>query len=103
MLVELGATQNTTGNPFTITVTNTGSSLLHFEQKPYIEVLEGCCAPSLTVGTMTVEPGRSTTITSSTFSMSPGGDGRDDFAVHLLTNDPQQPHLVVNVLSNWSD
>jgi hypothetical protein len=28
-------------------------------------------------------------------------DGPHDYAVHLKTNDPQSPDLIVHVLSNW--
>ncbi|MDP2993939.1 MAG: hypothetical protein Q8N46_02330 [Anaerolineales bacterium] len=87
---------------FTITVTNTGTGVLRFKEKPYIQVLEGCCPPELTIGTMALEPGKSTTITSTQFMMHPGIDGKHNYAVHLVTNDPAQPDMVVNVLSNWS-
>jgi hypothetical protein len=30
-----------------------------------------------------------------------GMDGPHNFTVHLKTNDPANPDLVVNVLSNW--
>ncbi len=50
---------------------------------------------------MTLDPGQSTTITSGEFMMHPGMDGPHNFAVHILSNDPQHPDLVVNVLSDW--
>jgi hypothetical protein len=50
---------------------------------------------------MVLKPGESTTITSTSFSMHEGMDGPHDFAVHLKTNDPAQPDMVVSVLSNW--
>ncbi|MFA5874199.1 MAG: hypothetical protein WC832_09545, partial [Anaerolineales bacterium] len=87
---------------FTITVTNTGTGVLRFKEKAYIQVVEGCCPPELTIGTMALEPGKSTTITSTQFMMHPGMDGKYNYAVHLVTNDPAQPDMVVNVLSNWS-
>ncbi|MFA5872969.1 MAG: hypothetical protein WC832_03305, partial [Anaerolineales bacterium] len=37
---------------FTITVTNTGTGVLRFKEKAYIQVVEGCCPPELTIGTM---------------------------------------------------
>lgn len=50
---------------------------------------------------MVLQPGESTTIESSVFMMHAGMDGPHNFAVHLITNDPRHPDLVVNVISNW--
>jgi hypothetical protein len=50
---------------------------------------------------MVLKPGESTTIKSGIFMMHEGMDGPHDFAVHLITNDPNHPDLVVSVLSNW--
>ena len=50
---------------------------------------------------MVLQAGESTDIQSSVFMMHPGMDGPHDYAVHLKTNDPQNPDLVVRVLSNW--
>jgi len=50
---------------------------------------------------MVLNPGESTTVASSIFVMHPGMGGPHDFAVHLVTNDPQNPDLVVHVLSRW--
>jgi hypothetical protein len=50
---------------------------------------------------MVLKPGESTTVESSVFMMHAGMDGPHDFAVHLKTNDPNTPDLVVHVLSNW--
>lgn len=50
---------------------------------------------------MVLKPGQSTTIESSVFMMHEGMDGMHDFAVHLKTNDPDTPDLIVHVLSNW--
>ena len=33
--------------------------------------------------------------------MHEGMGGPHNFAVHLITNDPVQPDMVVNVISNW--
>jgi hypothetical protein len=50
---------------------------------------------------MVLQPGESTTVTSGVFMMHEGMDGPHNFAVHLITNDPDNRDLVVNVLSNW--
>jgi hypothetical protein len=55
----------------------------------------------MTIGSMVLKPGESTTIDSTVFMMHPGMDGPHNFGVHLLTNDAKNPDLVVNVLSNW--
>jgi hypothetical protein len=50
---------------------------------------------------MVLKPGESTLVDSGVFMMHEGMDGPHDFAVHLISNDPAQPDMVVNVLSNW--
>ena len=50
---------------------------------------------------MVLQPGESANLESGTFMMHAGMDGKHNFAVHLVTNDPGQPDMVVNVLSNW--
>jgi hypothetical protein len=50
---------------------------------------------------MVLQPGESTYVQSSAFAMREGMGGPHDFAVHLKTNDANQPDLVVHVLSNW--
>jgi hypothetical protein len=50
---------------------------------------------------MVLKPGESTVVESGVFMMHAGMDGPHNFAVHLLTNDPNQPQKTVNVLSNW--
>ena len=84
-----------------IKVTNTGSGPLRFKEQPYIEVLEGCCPPQLSVGTMVLKPGESTYVQSPDFMMHEGMDGKHDFAIHLKTNDPDNPDFLVHVLSDW--
>jgi hypothetical protein len=55
----------------------------------------------MTIGSMVLNPGESTTVDSAVFMMHPGMDGPHNFGVHLITNDAKNPDLVVNVLSNW--
>lgn len=50
---------------------------------------------------MVLKPGESTIVQSSIFMMHEGMDGKHNFAVHLITNDPDAPDFVVNVFSNW--
>jgi hypothetical protein len=101
-LIDWGNLKDFTNKTINITVTNTGTGMLSFSEKPYIQVLEGCCPPDLSVGKMTLRPGESTKVTSAEFYMHPGMDGKHNYAIHLKTNDPTQPDMVVNVLSNWS-
>ena len=49
---------------------------------------------------MVLNPGESTTL-SMQFMMHEGMDGKHNFEVHIPSNDPQTPDLVMNVLSNW--
>jgi hypothetical protein len=100
-VIDLGGIKDYTATTFTILITNSGTGTLRFIEKPYIQVIEGCCPPELTIGTMILGPGESTTITSAQFFMHPGMDGKHNFAVHLVTNDTAQADLVVNVLSDW--
>lgn len=53
-----------------------------------------------TIGAMILQPGEQTTVAMS-FMMHGDMGGAHDFRVHLLTNDPQQPDKVVQVLSDW--
>lgn len=99
--IDFGDLKLNTELTFTIKVTNIGDGTLRFKELPYIEVLEGCCPPRLTIGSMVLKPGESTVIRSDIFMMHAGMGGMHNFAVHLKTNDPQNPDLVVNVLSNW--
>jgi hypothetical protein len=50
---------------------------------------------------MVLKPGESTLVQSSEFMMHAGMDGQHNFAVHLKTNDPKTPDLVMNVISDW--
>jgi len=50
---------------------------------------------------MVLQPGESTSVDSTVFSMGEDMGGPHNFAVHLVTNDPAQGDLVVKVLANW--
>ena len=55
----------------------------------------------MTIGSMVLNPGESTTLRSDNYTMPEGMGGPHDFAVHLVTNDPGNPDRVVNVLTQW--
>lgn len=86
---------------FKIKVTNNGNGILQFKETPYIQVLQGCCQPDLTISSMNIKPGESAYVRSPDFMMHEGMDGPHDFAVHLKTNDPNNSDMVVRVLSDW--
>jgi len=99
--IDLGYIKLDESRSLNIKVTNTGDGLLRFKEKPYVEVLEGCCPPQLSVGSMTLKPGESTIVQSPPFMMHEGMDGKHDFAIHLKTNDRENPDYLVHVLSDW--
>jgi hypothetical protein len=53
----------------------------------------------VTIGSMVLKLGESMIVESNVFMMHEGMDGPHNFGVHLKTNDPVNPDLVVNVLS----
>ncbi len=100
--IDFGDLKDFTSKTISIKVTNTGTGTLRLTDQPYIQVVKGCCPPALSAGRLSLAPGQSTMVTSASFFMHPGMDGPHDFAVHIKTNDPSQPDLVVHVVSNWS-
>ena len=50
---------------------------------------------------MVLAPGETTYLESTMFMMHPGMDGPHDYAVHIGTNDPTKPDVVVHVTSDW--
>lgn len=99
--IDWGIVKDGTKKVITITVTNKGDGTLRFKEKPYVQVVEGCCPPNMSISSMVLKPGESATVTSVEFFMHPGMDGKHNYAVHLITNDATQPDKVVNVLADW--
>jgi hypothetical protein len=50
---------------------------------------------------MALQPGESTYIESAAFMMHEGMDGPHDFGLHLPTNDPDSPDMLVHIISDW--
>lgn len=83
-------------------LTNVGDQVLNFDKTPFIEVKDGCCPPTPTIGSMAVKPGESTMLSLEFTMMAHGGmDGPHDFRVHLPTNDTSWGDKTLAVLSNW--
>lgn len=81
-------------------LTNAGDRPLAFKERPYLEVLEGCCPPDVALGAMALKPGESTQL-SMQFMMHEGMGGKHLFRVHVKTNDPALPERTLDVASNW--
>ena len=81
-------------------LTNVGDQPLRFAEMPYIEVVEGCCPPDPTIGSLVLQPGQSTTLSMS-FMMHEGMGGKHNFRVHIGNNDPAGSLQSLTVLSNW--
>jgi hypothetical protein len=98
--VDLGTVQVDRWVHSAVVLTNTGDQPLRFREPPYIEVVEGCCAPTPVLGTLVLQPGESTTL-SLQFSIPADKAGYYDFRVHLDTNDREQTSRTIMITSNW--
>lgn len=83
-----------------IRITNIGDKPLSFTEMPYLELIEGCCPPIPSIGTLTLKPGESTFVKVSVYMHGEMG-GRHEFIMHLVTNDPLEPDKTVTLISNW--
>lgn len=81
-------------------ITNVGDELLFFYNQPHAEVIEGCCPPTVNLSKMELKPGETATI-SMNYTMHEGMDGPHEFHIKLMTNDPEQPEIVLTALSDW--
>jgi hypothetical protein len=94
-VVQLGKTVQVDFN-----LTNVGDQTLTFTEAPYVEVVEGCCPPTPTIGSMSLQPGASTTLSVS-FMMHGDMGGKHNFRVHIGNNDTAGSTQSVTILSNW--
>lgn len=85
-----------------IKVSNIGDKPLNFQEAPYIELIEGCCPPVPSIGTLSLAPGESTQINVEFFMHRTMG-GMHNFKLHLVTNDPAEPDKSITIISNWVD
>lgn len=83
-----------------ILVSNVGDQTLKFIEAPYIELLDGCCPPVPSIGSMVLKPGESTMVIAEFFMHGQMG-GRHDFRLHLTTNDSVEPDKTIPIISNW--
>jgi hypothetical protein len=79
---------------------NTGDQVLVILDEPRVELVQGCCPPRAIVSDSSLEPGQEATI-SLRFTMHEMMGGPHEFRVHVPTNDPTQPMIVLTILSNW--
>ncbi len=99
-LVELGVVQLGKTVKVDFTLTNVGDQPLTFTETPYVEVVEGCCPPTPTIGSMSLKPGESTTLSVS-FMMHGDMGGKHNFRVHIANNNGAGSIQSVTILSNW--
>ncbi len=81
-------------------IKNVGDQPLNILNNPYIEVVEGCCPPEMTISSTRLNPGEEATV-STRFMMHGDMGGKHDFLAHILTDDPTEPDKQVRILSNW--
>lgn len=81
-------------------IKNVGDQPLKFSKAPYIEVKEGCCPPTPVIGSMTLKPGETTTL-SMQFMMHGDMGGKHDYQLYIPNNVPNQKDITLTVLSNW--
>lgn len=98
--VDLGDQKLGSTVQVSFTLKNVGDQPLVFTQAPYIEVVEGCCPPTPTIGSMTLKPGQSTTL-SFPLMMHATMGGKHDLRVHIPNNDPKNKDFEFKLLSNW--
>jgi hypothetical protein len=55
----------------------------------------------MTIGSMVLQPGQSTSLESTPFMMHAGMEGPHLFRVHIPSNDPQNPDTTADIKSNW--
>lgn len=82
------------------TLVNTGTSTVTLGD-PHPEVIEGCCPGPLAIGTDSLAPGESTTVTFE-LSMHPGMDGWHDLRVHVpVSGDDTTEQLTLSVAGDF--